>query len=336
MDSFQLAFFREISKSEMGKNMIISPLSLYHIVSLTTNGARGETQTEMLKVLFNKDEENMNQINKLIKDIIDKFETVESVNHIFHRHAPKDSFLEKIKDYKAGIDFLESAEQVNNWCSKATHGKINKIIEKISSYCAMILINAIYFKGEWTENFDKKLTRKRYFYNSKKEKHLVKFMQSEDKHYYFENEDIQAISLNYKKDNMEALIILPKNDYNINNYIKKINQKEYNNILESLTYEKVKLYLPKFELEFEKELNQFLQDLGMKLAFDVMGADFFNLFKKPEEKRSEINYYINQIIQKAYIKIDEKGTEAAAVTMIEMHFRRGKVIKPKKNKYYGY
>jgi len=84
MDSFQMAFFREINKSEMGNNMIISPLSIYHIVSLTTNAARGETQTEMLKALFNKDEENMNQINKLIKDIIDKFETVECANHISH------------------------------------------------------------------------------------------------------------------------------------------------------------------------------------------------------------------------------------------------------------
>ena len=155
-------------------------------------------------------------------------------------------------------------------------------------------------------------------------------MQSEDKHYYFENEDIQAISLNYKKDNMEALIILPKNDYDINNYIKKFNQEEYNNILESLTYEKVKLYLPKFKWEFRKELNQFLQDLGMKLAFSEGGADFFNLFEKHKEKRSEINYYINQIIQKAYIKIDEKGTEAAAVTMIKMDYKTCKVIRPKK------
>ena len=139
------------------------------------------------------------------------------------KHAPLDSFLEKIKNYKAGIDFLESDEQVNNWGSKETHGKITKIIEEIHPKCAMILIDAIYFKGEWTQNFDKALTRKRYFYNSKKEKNLVEFMQSKDKHYYFENEDIQAISLNYKKDNMEALIILPKNDYDINNYIKNFN-----------------------------------------------------------------------------------------------------------------
>ena len=128
-----------------------------------------------------------------------------------------------MKNYKAGIDFLESDEQVNNWGSKETHGKITKIIEEIHPKCAMILIDAIYFKGEWTQNFDKALTRKRYFYNSKKEKNLVEFMQSKDKHYYFENEDIQAISLNYKKDNMEALIILPKNDYDINNYIKNFN-----------------------------------------------------------------------------------------------------------------
>jgi len=179
----------------------------------------------------------------------------------------------------------------------------------------MILINAIYFKGNWAQNFDKALTRKRYFYNSKKEKNLVEFMQSENEYYYFENEVIQAISLDYEKDNMEALIILPKND-NINDYIKNFNQKEYNNILECLNNEKVKLYLPKFELEFKKTLNDLLQNLGMKLAFDENNADFFNLFEKPEEEKNEINFYISEILQKTYITIDEEGTEAVAITSI--------------------
>ena len=172
MDSFQLTFFKELNQSEIGNNVIISPLGLYHIISLATNGARGETETEMLNTLFNKDIENMNLINKLIKDIVDKFETVECANHIFHlpEYAPKDSFLEKIKDYKAGIDSLENAEQVNKWCSEATHGKINQIIKEIPPLCAMLLINVIYFKGKWAENFDKALARKRYFYNSKKKK----------------------------------------------------------------------------------------------------------------------------------------------------------------------
>jgi serpin B len=153
-------------------------------------------------------------------------------------------------------------------------------------------------------------------------------MESESKYDYFENKDIQAISLNYKKDNMEALIILPKNDYDINSYIENFNQEEYNNILKSLTYKKVLIYLPKFELEFETMLSQLLQDLGMKLAF--RNADFFNLFKEPEEKKNEINYNISEIIQKAYIKIDEKGTEAAAVTMIT-EFYGLKSIPEKKN-----
>lgn len=83
-------------------------------------------------------------------------------------------------------------------------------------------------------------------------------MQSQNRYDFFENKDIQAISLNYKKDNMQALIILPKNDYDINNYIKNFNQKEYNYILKSLTYEEVKIYLPKFELESKFSLNGFL------------------------------------------------------------------------------
>ena len=95
MDSFHLAFFKAISESTIGKNALISPLSLYHILSLMINSAGGEAQLEMLNSLLNKSIENMNQKNKLIKNIIDNFETVESANQIFSSNAPwgKRNFL---------------------------------------------------------------------------------------------------------------------------------------------------------------------------------------------------------------------------------------------------
>lgn len=124
---------------------------------------------------------------------------------------------------------------------------------------------------------------------------------------YFENNSIQAISLKYKEDNMKAIIILPKNEYNFNKYINEFNSEKYNQIIKGFKNNKVKLYLPKFEIEFEDKLNDYFKSLGMIDAFIGNKADL-TLMKK------NIIIDIKQIIHKTYIKVDEEGTEAAAVT----------------------
>ena len=313
-----MEIFKSVVKSSSkGKNLMISPLSIYHILSLATNGAFGDTKKEMLTALGNKNQEEMNKNNKLIYSIINNFKTVELANSIFAREKPLSTFIEKIKDYKAQIDELKDANQINKWCSDATHGLIPKIIDEVRPSDIMILVNAIYFKGIWKIQFDKRLTEKREFLNYKNEKNLTDFMNSENTYKYFENNSIQAISLEYQKDNMEGLIILPKNGHNINQYINKFNQEEYYNIINSLNNQKVKLYLPRFEMEFEIGLEQVFGELGMKLAFDPEYADFSSMIKNEKNK-----FYINTVIHSSYIKVDEKGTEAAAVTA--MGFRGGR------------
>ena len=299
---------------------MISPLSIYHILSLTTNGAVGDTKKEMLKTLGNESQEKMNENNKLIYSIINNFKTVELENSIFTRVIPLATFIEKTKDYKAKIDELKEANQINKWCSDATHGLIKKIVDKISPNDIMVLINAIYFKGIWKIEFDERFTVKREFINYQKDKILTNFMYSKNDYKYYENNEIQAISLDYQKDNMEALIIMPKNGFDINKYITNFNQKEYFNIIDSIYKQKVELYLPKFEIKFNTGLEKILQELGIKLAFDSGHADFSSMIKSEK-------FYISQIIHSTYIKIDEKGTEAAAVTAV--NYRGG--IKPKRN-----
>ena len=193
----------------------------------------------------------------------------------------------------------------------------------------MILINAIYFKGIWKKEFDKNLTEKRKFINFKKEQKLVDFMYKNEYFKYYENENLKTISLDYKDDNMEALIILPKNEYNINNYIKNFNQKTYNEIISGLHMGKVCWYLPKFKIEFSDELTKYFLNLGIKLAFDKILADFSEI-KKIGKTR---NIFIQQIIHKAYIEIDEKGTETAAVTEIGM-FDEEIAIEEEKEEYF--
>ena len=132
---------------------------------------------------------------------------------------------------------------------------------------------------------------------------------------YYEDKNVQAIELTFKEDYMSALIILPSEKIGINKYIDtlSISNDEYKKIIEGLDYVKVHLQLPKFEVNFAQNLNQVLIDLGMYNAFSSQYADFTGL-------REEGNLYISQVIQKTYLKVNEEGTEAAAVTAVVINY----------------
>ena len=317
-DSFQLKIFQEINKSNIGKNIMISPLSIFHILSLTANGAVNKTLTEMLQVLYQKNIIELNKNNKTIYSSIEKLKSVELANAIFTKFKPLDNFLKIVKEYKAKVDNLKNAAQVNKWCSNATHNKIPVIIDNINENDLMVLINAIYFKGKWKEKFNKKGTKKNTFMNFNTEPKEIDFMNNTAKYAYLENNDEQVISLNYLKDDLIALIILPKTQTDINTYIENFTIEKYNIMLKQLVNKKVIFSLPKFEINFEAEINQNFISMGMIDAFSS-NADFSNMKK-------EKDIHISRIIHKTFIKIDEEGTEAAAATAVVMS--RGIVFNP--------
>ena len=307
---FQLKIFQEINKSNIGKNIMVSPMSIYHILSLTANGAANKTLSEMLQALSENKLIDLNQKNNVISKLFANFKSIELANAVFTRFKPLDEFYKMIIEYKAKLDILKDANQINKWCSDATHQKIKKIVDTITNNDKMVLINAIYFKGIWQQSFDQKLTKLDTFYGPNNQSKKIQFMKATKKFDYFEENGIQAVSLDYTKDNLKALIILPKNKGNINNYITNFSSEKYKNIIGKLTNKKVELSLPKFEFDFSAELSQNMKSLGMKEAF-TNSADF-SVMKK------EKDIYVSRIIHKTYIKVDEKGTEAAAVTAIVM------------------
>ena len=308
-DDFQFKIFQEINKSNKGKNLMVSPLSIFHILSLTANGAANNTLAEMLKVLCHQNTTDLNKNNKQIYSIIDKYSSTEIANAVFSRFKPLENFLKIVSNYKASLDDLKDAAQVNKWCSDATHKRIPQILDTITPSDLMVLINAIYFKGEWEKAFDKNNTYKEKFLNFNKDGKETDFMHITQNYDYFENDDIQVISLNYKKDNLKAIIILPKKENDINNYIQNLTLKKYNEIINQLGNKKVIFSLPKFEINFSDELKPYFIALGMKEAFS--DADFSAMRKEKDIK-------IGRIIHKTFIKIDEKGTEAAAATAVVM------------------
>ena len=310
MDSFQLKIFQKINKTAVGKNMMVSPLSIYHILSLTANGAANNTLGEMLKALSEKDKNTMNSVNKLISSCIEKFKSTELANAVFIKFKPEKEFMKMIHEYKAKVDLLKDANQVNSWCSNATHKKIPKIVDAITPNDLMVLINALYFKGTWEKKFEKKNTKKDNFKNFNKNPKQVDFMNKSEKFDYFENGEVQAISLKYKQDNMKAFIILPKKEEDINVFIEKFTLEKYTEMVKGLQNVKVVLSLPTFKIEFSDELKPKFTEMGMIEAFEK-NADF-SLMKKDKD------LHIGRIIHKTFIKVDEEGTEAAAATAVMM------------------
>ena len=318
--SFQLSLFNEINKRKKGQNLIISPLSIFQILSLTANGAKDKTQLEMVQTLQNEDIEDLNSINYEILEIFKNFTTVEIANAVMSKFLPTQQFLDISEKYCAPYQELISAQQVNNWCDEKTHGKISKIIDELDSAIQMILLNAVYFKGTWKNTFNEKFTEKKDFYNKGIEIKQIDTMSQLSSFFYYEDNKLQAIELPYIKDDISALIILPRENIDINKYIASLNSEEnsLNDLIQKLKYSKVKLELPKFELEFFSSLKETLSDMGIEIAF-TDSANFTGL-------REEGNLKIDDVLHKTYLKVNENGTEAAAVTAVTVRTTSAKPV----------
>ena len=312
--SFQVSLFNEINKNKKGQNLIISPLSIFQILSLTANGAESQTQSEMVQTLKAENLDELNSKNYEILEISKNFQTVEIANAVFSKFLPTEKFLYVSEKYCAPHQLLESADQVNKWCDEKTHGKISKILDQLGAEVQMILLNAVYFKGEWRNKFLEKSTTKKSFYNFGTEEKQIDMMRQLSHFNYYEDKNVQAIELPYVKDNMTALVILPREDLNINKYITSLDSDEntLDDLIKNLKIVKVDLELPKFEVNFFSSLKEVLSDMGMDTAF-TDDADFTGL-------RKEGNLKIDDVLHKTYLKVNEDGTEAAAVTAVVIKY----------------
>ena len=304
------------------ENICICPISIYQVVSLVSNGAAGKTYEEIVKSLIPGAEIRKNTqllLNINNQDILRyynaKTNIVKMVNGILTKHPLSTSFLHISKKYNALISLLESVQQVNNWVKENTNGKIEKILDENRNLgnVEMILLNAIYFKSNWKYKFDTKKTSLLPFTNLNKENKNIETMYQEfESIMYYEDEKIKMIELPYD-DNLSMIILLPSEKYNsIGDYIKK-EKEDYTLINNKLKEtEKVKLYLPKFKIEYSSSLKESFKKMGMKLAF----SDNANLKKLFSDSNLSKNIYIEDILHKTYINVDEEGTEAAGATAV--------------------
>ena len=240
-------------------NICISPLSIYQIMSLVSNGANGKTQKEILESLIPFKNNNLkiqielNKNNINILKLYNDNKKISIANAIMSKIPITEDFSLICKRYNAFFSILKNVEQVNKWFEEKTKGKIKKILDNIKGI-ELILLNVVYFKNDWEFPFEKRATSKQNFYNENKSISKVDMMFK--KFYsimYYEDDNIQMIELPYKDNNLSMIIILPsKEKYSSSfDYLNK-EKIDFSNLILKLENNKiVKLNLPKFEFEYE-------------------------------------------------------------------------------------
>jgi serine protease inhibitor len=323
-NEFGFNLFQEIiSNEEDSSNIFVSPLSVSLALGMTLNGANAQTQSDMEKTL-GFEGLSSEQINQTYKELIQNLLNLdpkvifEIANSIWYRntfHVEQD-FLDININYfdsevkPADFEDPQTVNLINGWISDETHEKIDKVIESIDPLTVMFLINALYFKGSWTYEFDPEDTKDAPFYLQDGRVTSCQMMRYRMEHPYFANDDFQAIDLPYGDGDFSMLIILPKPDKNIDNIITMITPENWAIWLNSLIKDSVDLFLPRFKVEYEKKLKNDLTGMGMGIVFTEF-ADFTKINK-------EGGLLIDDVIHKTFVEVNEEGTEAAAVTVVEI------------------
>lgn len=328
-NKFAFNIFKEISKDDKEKNVFISPLSISTALTMTYNGAEDNTKEEMSKVL-GYDGVLDDEINNSYKTLtgylgnIDKNIKLNIGNSIWIRegHDINKEFININKDiFGAKVDNLDfsnasSVDKINKWIEKSTNNMIKDMLKgPIPDNIIMYLINAIYFKGNWQEPFDKNNNVTKEFTNSKGEKSQVDFMRklaASDKTFYGEKDDFKVIKMPYDSGKISMYAVLPKEGLGIDSFVNSLDLDKWKSIKASIGKEKehVDVSFPKFQIEYgAKELKESLVALGMKDAFSEAVANFKGI-------REDI--CISSILHQAKIEVNEKGSEASAATIVEV------------------
>ena len=322
-NTFGLSLLKNVLSEKPDTNVFISPLSVSLALSMTLNGAAGETEEAIRKTLgfesITTQDVNVVQA-QLMQRLMSTDPDVlfEIANSIWYRenYPVLESFKAVNEQYYDAemreLDFslAEAVTIINDWINAATHGKIDDVIDRIDPSVVMFLINALYFKGSWQVEFDDDKTFSDTFTGPDQTTTQVHMMQREDSLAYYKDDLLQAVELPYGDGQYSMMVLLPKETETVASVLDQLSLNVYKNICDGLTLEKGQLFLPKFKIEFEMLLNDVLKTMGMGVAFG-MSADFSNI-------NGTGGLYISRVIHKTFVDVDEQGTEAAAVTVVEI------------------
>ena len=306
---FALSFFKNVDKtSKPGENIVVSPYSAGVALSMVAEGAEGQTRVEFDNALNGclfKAEDLGSNDTVVVKSANSVWVTDDF--SIRNRYV---SLLEK--DFDAFITTLNfsdpaTVKAINNWCAENTNGKISEIIDRINPGTVMMLINALYFNAPWEEAFLERNTREGVFHGYAGDVQ-VPMMAKTERLNYAEYQGCQMVELPYQGGRYSMYVVLPAAGMGVDQMIPYINETLYDQAMGMMAPVKVKLTMPKFKLETSLVLNKSLQEMGVRTAF-TSAADFKGIAEMG-------SLTLDQVKQKCYIEVSEKGTEAAAVTSV--------------------
>ena len=309
-DSFQIKSFKILSQDFFQKNLIYSPFPIRILFSLLANGTSGKSLLEIKNVFsFNSlDLENNSNIN--ILKIISNFSSFEIANILYLTYNPSFQFSIYSSNYQTKI--AKNTNEINLFIQQKTNNLISNFIPN-TLLSEFLLINVLYFKGEWKKKFE--LIYKE-FTSSNGVSKIVQMMNCKDNYRYFKNDIFEAIEIPYNKDDITALILLPNRNNPINNLINNLNQNDlnelYNNRLENKI---VNLMIPKFSFNKQDKINlkSMLIKIGLNSLFNVNEANFSNMFEIINK-----NFYIDEAFQNNLLNVNENGTEITSVTIVSV------------------
>lgn len=324
-NTFGLDLYTRLSATaKPGTNLMISPLSVSQALSMTLNGAAGDTKVAMEEALrvSGYDLAELNELNKALVTALvahDPQVVISVANSIWYRqeYTVKSDFVSRNQTwYNAEIrpvDFSDSGckDLINNWVSDKTSKKITEIIDQINPESFMFLINAIYFKGAWKDEFDKKKTSRQPFYLEDKSEVQVDMMHQKMDINAFDNEIFTSVELPYGKGNWRMFLFLPSDGKSVSDVEKQLTSENWQSWLPKYdTLREVNYSMPRFTFAYEQSLKNALSAMGMEIAFTDK-ADLSGILP-------EGGLLITDVKHKTFIEVNEEGTEAAAVTSVEV------------------
>lgn len=323
-NNFTFDIFNELEKEYSDENIFFSPLSMSMALSMAMNGAVDETKDQIKDVIdfgaYTDDE-----INLAFKDLQSAFSTLDSevefslANSAWYRDdlSLLANYQDILIDYYyaeiAGLNFsdAQSVSTINNWIADKTNDKIKDMISQLDPATVLVLVNAIYFKGTWTYEFDSDNTYNGVFKGLNNERINCEIMESgKIKTKFVVDTTKSIVSLPYGNGAYEMVLYMPANNTNMNNVLSELDASALNTLLENSTTDSIIVHLPKFKIETPTfSIVKMLKSLGMVLPFTA-NADFSNIFGV------DLSIFISDVLHKAFIEVNEEGTEAAAATVI--------------------
>ena len=322
-NDFGIELFKRTAETET-QNLMLSPLSASTALTMLLNGCGGDTYDQLKETLKYPSGMTIGEINEAYKSLVDQLLDADPLvkitlaNAIFYRNGftVKPPFLSAMSnDYKAtigGLDFAapSALTTINKWASDNTAGKIPKVLDEISGDAVMFLMNALYFKGDWSYQFDKSATEERSFHPDGGSTVSVSTMTSEVGAKVVSRNNYKAVEMPYGRTNFTMIVIVPTET--LAAFYPSFTSGVWNSITSGFDgadeYGKLIVFMPKFKFSYEKYLNDQLQAMGMVDAFIPYQANLSGI--------SDQSIFVSFVKQNTFVEVDEVGTEAAAVTTI--------------------